>query len=270
MNDICIPSVKFIVVDDRSLIRRIVRQHLESRGIDLIDLVCDGQEALDLLKFSSPVLTAPPLTGASGLPPDDVDDSSSKYFNYKTSHTYCVITDFSMPNLNGLQLVKAIRCGETGIPRDTPIILLTGYSDEYIVSTALSLDVNAFVPKPVSHDVLWEKVECVLTTEVPVKEVSAYATVEIPDESGKVIEDKSDLANLEIVVDDQTLAYSWIPLDKVKSGTVLAGSLRNGRGDLLFRQGMVISEDILHKLMDIKRTRGFSGKIPITKSPKKG
>ena len=268
MNDICIPSVKFIVVDDRSLIRRIVRQHLESCGIDHIDFACDGQEAIELLKFSSPAPTASPPTGAPGLLHGNVEDASSK-FSYKTSHTHCVITDFSMPNLNGLQLVKAIRCGETGIPRDTPIILLTGYSDEYIVSTAFSLDVNAFVPKPVSHDALWEKVECVLKAETAVKEVSAYAAIEIPDESGKAVEDESDLADLEIVVDDQTLACSWIPLDKVKSGTVLGGSLRNGRGDLLFRQGMAISEDILHKLMDIKRTRGFSGKIPIIKSPKK-
>lgn len=61
-----------------------------------------------------------------------------------------IISDFNMPELHGLQLLKAVRTGQHNIARATPFTLLTGYSDKNLVDVALALDVNAFLVKPVS------------------------------------------------------------------------------------------------------------------------
>ena len=65
-----------------------------------------------------------------------------------------VIADFNMPVFNGLQLLQAIRLGQTAASRALPVAMLTGHSDQHLVTSALALDVNAFAIKPVSANTL--------------------------------------------------------------------------------------------------------------------
>lgn len=70
-----------------------------------------------------------------------------------------VIADFNMPVMNGLQLLKSIRMDETVLRRDVPVAMLTGYSDQDLVTLALALDVNAFLVKPVSSATLAQRLQ---------------------------------------------------------------------------------------------------------------
>ncbi len=74
-----------------------------------------------------------------------------------------VISDFNMPVAHGLQLLKAVRTGRNNIGRATPFAMLTGYSDKRLVDTALALDVNAFLIKPVSFDALKKRLSKILS-----------------------------------------------------------------------------------------------------------
>ena len=67
-----------------------------------------------------------------------------------------------MPELHGLQLLKAVRTSQYGITRATPVTLLTGYSDKSLVDVALALDVNAFLVKPVSKGAFSARITQVL------------------------------------------------------------------------------------------------------------
>lgn len=58
------------------------------------------------------------------------------------------------------------------------------YSEEFVISAALELDVNAFIVKPVSRNALHEKVKRVLQSKIVPKEVTAYEAVKLPDETG--------------------------------------------------------------------------------------
>ena len=66
-----------------------------------------------------------------------------------------IISDISMPNLDGLDLLEKIR--EKGL--DTPVILLTGYRDVEKMQRAWAASVFDFLDKPFNQDALNQLVE---------------------------------------------------------------------------------------------------------------
>jgi len=107
----------------------------------------------------------------------------------------CIVTDFNMAPLNGLHLLKAIRTGDAGCARDTPVLLLTGFSDDHLIASALNLDVNAFVLKPISRVAFNEKLSRVLMRPITLEAPEAYAAVDISEPVEPAVENPaSDVA----------------------------------------------------------------------------
>jgi CheY-like chemotaxis protein len=255
---------QFLVVDDYAFVREIVRQHLKSCGFDRIDFAQNGEEALQFLDLTPGGSGIASFAHMIGTRPDIAEDLSLSSTGLKRVHSHCVITDFGMPIVNGLQLVKAIRCGQTRIPRNTPVILLTGYTNDYVIAAALRLDINAFVAKPVSRNTLREKIARVLRAESPVQDIAAYEAVDIPDEAGETVSVGSEPAHPHrMPPKHKKNNVLWVPLRAVPCGAVLAADLHGARGALLLRKGSVFSEGILHKLLDVELMQGLNGNIPI-------
>ncbi|MGQ0809935.1 MAG: response regulator [Nitrospiraceae bacterium] len=61
-----------------------------------------------------------------------------------------VISDFRMPGLSGLTLLKECKATRP----DTPVILITGYGDSELLQNAVSEGAYAFIHKPVDVDVV--------------------------------------------------------------------------------------------------------------------
>ena len=112
-------SHTILLVDDVTFSRHTVSKLLHGMGTPTVLHAEDGEEALEVL--------------------------------HKNPTVDFVLSDYNMPNFNGLQLLKAIRTGKTEVKRETPFAMLTGYSDRHLVDMALALDVNAFLTKPVSQ-----------------------------------------------------------------------------------------------------------------------
>ena len=110
-----------LIVEDEKVTRTIVAHLLANMGQPKVYEVENGTEALDYLS---------PVSGGVDF----------------------VISDFNMPVMHGLGLLKAIRTGERDIRRSTPLAMLTSHSDKDLVDLALALDVNAFLIKPVTKD----------------------------------------------------------------------------------------------------------------------
>ncbi len=121
-------TVKLLVVDDSSTMRRIIKNTLERLGHTDILEAEHGLEAWDLLTQN-----------------DDVK---------------VVITDWNMPEMNGLDLVKKIRAEQKY--EDMPIIMVTTEGGKAEVITALKSGVNNYIVKPFTPQVLKEKLEDVL------------------------------------------------------------------------------------------------------------
>ncbi|WP_024790351.1 chemotaxis response regulator CheY [Lebetimonas sp. JH292] len=120
--------MKILVVDDSSTMRRIIQNTLARLGYKDVIQAADGIEAWDALQ-SNP----------------DIE---------------VVITDWNMPNMNGLELVKKIRAEERY--KSLPIIMVTTEGGKKEVITALKAGVNNYIVKPFTPQVLKEKLEGVL------------------------------------------------------------------------------------------------------------
>lgn len=141
-----------LLVDDVAFSRQVVTKMLNDMRVEDVHHAEDGNEALDVLQE---------IQGVD-----------------------FVISDFHMPDFNGLQLLKAIRTGKTAARRDLLFAMLTGYSDRYLVDMALALDVNAFLTKPVSIKALAMRLEKMLSrgeADMPVKPSEAYEAVTIEE-----------------------------------------------------------------------------------------
>lgn len=121
--------MKLLVVDDSSTMRRIIKNTLSRLGYNDILEAENGALAWE-------IMSAP--------------DSGIKI----------LITDWNMPEMNGLELVKKVRAEEKY--KDVPIIMVTTEGGKAEVITALRAGVNNYIVKPFTPQVLKEKLEVVL------------------------------------------------------------------------------------------------------------
>ena len=117
--------MKFLVVDDSATMRRIVINSLKRIGFEDCIEAGDGAEALDAF------------------------DSTVEF----------VITDWNMPNMGGLDLVRALRQRDDA--KDVPILMVTTRSVREDIVQAAQAGVNNYVVKPFTPQVLKEKIDAV-------------------------------------------------------------------------------------------------------------
>ena len=121
MND---PNMKILVVDDFSTMRRINKSLLRQLGYTNIEEADDGSTALQRLKQG------------------DID---------------FVVSDWNMPKMEGIELLKAVRGDEK--LKDTPFLMVTAESDKEKVVEAVKAGVNNYVVKPFTAETLKEKIK---------------------------------------------------------------------------------------------------------------
>lgn len=102
-----------MIVDDMSTSRGLIAQALEAIGIRNIYQASDGTAAMAELA-RRPV--------------------------------HLVLSDFNMPGMDGLQLLRSLR--STPKTRGTGFILITGRADKQIIDQGKSLGMNNFIKKP--------------------------------------------------------------------------------------------------------------------------
>ncbi len=98
-----------------------------------------------------------------GFAKDDFDEAEDGLKAWKLlgeGHYDIILTDWNMPNMNGLDLVKKIR--SEGNHQKTPIIMITTEGGKSEVITALKAGVNNYIVKPFNADILKEKLDGVL------------------------------------------------------------------------------------------------------------
>jgi two-component system chemotaxis response regulator CheY len=115
--------LKLLVVDDSSTMRRIIKNTLARLGYNDI------------------------LEGGDGLEGWAAIDANPD--------VEMLITDWNMPEMNGLELVKKVRADARF--KDLPIIMVTTEGGKAEVITALKAGVNNYIVKPFTPQVLKEK-----------------------------------------------------------------------------------------------------------------
>jgi two-component system, chemotaxis family, chemotaxis protein CheY len=117
------PSMKIMVVDDMSTMRRIVKNLLKQLGFANVDEAENGQEALIKLRADK--------------------------FGF-------VVSDWNMPVMSGIELLRAIRADE-GL-KAIPVLMVTAEAQKENIIEAVQAGVSNYVVKPFTAEALQEKI----------------------------------------------------------------------------------------------------------------
>ena len=116
-------DLKFLVVDDFSTMRRIVRGLLKEMGCNNVEEAEDGAVALHMLK---------------------------------TGRYDFVVSDINMPNMNGFDLLKALKA-EASL-KHIPVLMVTAEARKEDILLAAQSGAAGYVVKPFTKATLEEKV----------------------------------------------------------------------------------------------------------------
>lgn len=122
-------ALRFLVVDDFSTMRRIVRNFLNDLGYNDVVEADDGTTALPILKAGN------------------VD---------------FLVTDWNMPGMPGLELLKAVRADPA--LSTLPVLLVTAEAKREQIVEAAQAGVNGYVVKPFTAQTLKDKIEKILAS----------------------------------------------------------------------------------------------------------
>jgi two-component system chemotaxis response regulator CheY len=120
--------LRFLIVDDSATMRRIIINSLQRLGFTNYVEAADGEQAL--ARFEDGIT--------------------------------CVITDWNMPTMGGVEFVRRLRAREDG--NTVPILMVTTRSVREDIIEAAQAGVNNYIVKPFTPQVLKEKIEQVLGT----------------------------------------------------------------------------------------------------------
>jgi two-component system chemotaxis response regulator CheY len=90
--------------------------------------------------------------GAAGYGVVEAGDGSTGLVAAKANSVQLVVTDLNMPNMNGLDFIRALR--QLPPYRGVPIVFLTTESDEGLKKDAKAAGATAWITKPFKQDQL--------------------------------------------------------------------------------------------------------------------
>lgn len=122
-------DMKILVIDDMATMRKIIKNMLTQIGFKNITEADDGATAWPMIQ--------------------DALNSPSPY--------EFIVSDWNMPQMSGLDLLKKVR--ETEELKKLPFLMITAEAEQGNVVIAVKAGVSNFIVKPFSAAVLKEKIE---------------------------------------------------------------------------------------------------------------
>ena len=134
MININLSQLRFLIIEDNTHMRHVLRSLINGFGSREISEAEDGAIGLELFNSCNPDI---------------------------------VVTDWEMPIFSGIELVRMMRNPENSVNATVPIIMLTGHSEKKKVMDARDAGVTEFLCKPISAKALYMRVASCLVNQRP-------------------------------------------------------------------------------------------------------
>lgn len=206
-------DLNILLVDDDPFIQRLLETVLKDLGFARIEKAADGQQALAILADN----------------PIDL-----------------LLTDIQMPVMNGLELLKQVRCGNTGVSNNMRSIIITSFSNLDTLGTAIALDVNGFLEKPFKPMTVIKKILMALSED----EESHRMGGDYQD----IITDLDSLAEVPAPLSERIKAagsFRSVPAHMLQPGMKLVGDIRTTQGTILLPDGFELTRQSIHRLHEL-------------------
>ena len=192
-------KIQILIVDDDVAVRNTMNEYINSAGYESESASC-AEEALERLEKKS---------------------------------FHVVITDIILPAMGGLELTKIIRND-----KDSDVIVMTGYSDDYSYEEAINIGASDFVIKPVRLEELLLRLKRVLKerdlTKERIRMMEKLQKLAVTDGLTKLYNSRSFYSQLETEVDrfnryKHPLALLLLDLDHFKDYNDTYGHLEGDK-----------------------------------------
>lgn len=130
--DINLKHVNVLVVEDDAFMRQLISRSLMEIGVADVILAEHGKDGLEKLRFNN------------------ID---------------MIFCDLKMPVMDGVEFLTHVRSLKEGRLKDTPVVILTGYSDQDKVAETVYLGIHGFLVKPFSKKSLESRIIASLTRD---------------------------------------------------------------------------------------------------------
>ena len=217
-------KVKILVVDDDSFTRRIILQVLHDFGFSNIT---------------------------------DTDNAESAINLFENNAFDLIITDVNMSGMNGLEFTRLIRAGKTYAKPETRIMVLSSFSQTQILGTALALDINGFLVKPIIPAILEEKIAQAMSERLHLHSPLAYEAVKtelnsLSGVTGRAPEAAITLGNGHAASHIEHQPPRRLSLYRLRPGMTLKENVHLKDGTLILSSGHTLSELSINRLIDLK------------------
>ena len=99
-----------------------------------------------------------------GYEVEDVKTADDGLQKVKSQSFQLILCDLRMPKVNGIEFIRSVRKIEADKNQITPVIFMTGYTDEDMQIEAEKLKPAAYLLKPFNIDLVIESIEKILAT----------------------------------------------------------------------------------------------------------
>jgi DNA-binding response OmpR family regulator len=211
-------NIRALVVDDSDFVRDYLAGALADLGVGQVASAADAEAALRLLE--------------------------SQPFEL-------VLTDVVMGAISGLELARRIRAGDTPLDPFVAIIVMTSFTETDILGSAILLDVNGFLTKPMSHAQLNDKLHQALIEDFPVRPAIAYRHIDVSfvhrfGAASPAAAPPRPEADVSPAPAGRALAVT-----DLREGMVLAAPLHAGDGELILPAGVALTRTSILRLREI-------------------
>lgn len=179
-----------------------------------------------------------------------------------------IITDVNMPGMNGLKFVQLIRAGKTHAKPETRIVVLTSFSQTEIIASALALDINGFLVKPIIPAVVEEKLTLALSERLHLHSPMAYEAVKTDLKSLPSLGDRQPkarqgpgitLGNHKTRNNNGNMNGCHLAPRRLRPGMILKENVHLKDGTLILSSGYKLSETSINRLRDLEALLPSSG-----------